>query len=179
MPKTNKPVVRRFWEKVDRRAGRNGCWTWKGAVNSCGYGSFSLNGNIMPAHRVAAIFKFGSDAVKDRCVCHKCDNRLCVNSDHFFFGTVGDNNKDRHLKGRSRGKSWPGEKNHMAKFSEEQIREIFTSGDPPRVVAKKFKTEPSYITQIRGGRTWRQVTRGLKRGFYYQPLNANERAARP
>lgn len=37
---------------------------------------------------------------KDACLCHRCDNELCVRPDHFFWGTQADNMRDAVLKGR-------------------------------------------------------------------------------
>lgn len=39
----NVPVEERFWDKVDKV--NDGCWLWKGALFSNGYGHFQVNGS--------------------------------------------------------------------------------------------------------------------------------------
>ena len=80
----------------------NGCVIWTGVLNNKGYGVLKIGAEKrINAHRASWILHNG-DIPSDMCVLHKCDNRACFNVDHLFLGTKGDNNKDRHMKGRSR-----------------------------------------------------------------------------
>ena len=56
------------------------------------------------------------------CACHHCDNRLCVNPDHIFIGTMKDNMDDMRKKGREnfvRGGNHPN-----TKFTDSEVIEI-------------------------------------------------------
>ena len=57
-------------------------------------------------------------------VLHKCDVRACVNPNHLFLGTQGDNMDDMDAKGRRVTKSSPGSANGSAKLSEKAVKEI-------------------------------------------------------
>lgn len=92
-------TAERFWLKVDKTAGPDGCWPWLGSVRK-GYGAFSVRGRCLTASRVAWALEAGTDPT-ERFVCHRCDNPLCCNPAHLFLGTASDNQIDMLRKGRA------------------------------------------------------------------------------
>lgn len=94
----------RFWAKVDKSAGAESCWPWKGAVHRDGYGrAHDRDGakKMKIAHRLC--YEYAKGAIPDGLdVCHSCDNPICCNPAHLWTGTASDNMRDMHRKGR-----WP------------------------------------------------------------------------
>lgn len=82
----------------------SGCLLWIGSTNRKGYGQFNTGYTTAAAHRIAYERAFGP-IPEGLCVCHRCDTPACVNPDHFFVGTIEDNNKDMARKGRAKGPS--------------------------------------------------------------------------
>ena len=85
----------RFWSKTIQESD---CIIWTAALDGHGYGYFKYNGKSVLAHRVA--WKLATGEWSDECLCHTCDNPRCVNVQHLFEGTRGDNNRDKAKKGR-------------------------------------------------------------------------------
>ncbi len=83
---------------------QTGCWEWVGAMFWNGYGQIWCGEKSLKAHRVSWELHNGpipeGDGYHGTCVCHKCDNRKCVNPDHLFLGSHKDNVSDRNAKGR-------------------------------------------------------------------------------
>lgn len=84
----------------------NGCWEWLGSKNKFGYGAImrTVDGvsRLIGAHRFAYLTWRGEipDGID---VLHTCDNRCCINPDHLWLGTHGDNMRDMVAKGRHAG----------------------------------------------------------------------------
>jgi len=79
----------------------NNCSLWPGAKTSKGYGYFYEHGKLKLAHRRVWENTFGP-IPSGLCVCHACDNRLCINPKHLFMGTTQANHEDMMRKGRHR-----------------------------------------------------------------------------
>lgn len=88
----------------------SGCWLWIGAIvpSKAGLfrGNFSFGGRPILAHRASYAMHFGSFDPSLH-VCHSCDTPSCVNPDHLWLGTHGDNMADMVKKGRTRQARYP------------------------------------------------------------------------
>lgn len=140
---------RNFWSKVRVNAA-TGCWEWTACRNRR-YGGFQAAGKLMYAHRVAYVLQAG--VIPDGlCVCHKCDNTLCVRGDHLFLGTAADNNKDRALKGRSC--RTPGELRWSAKLTEAEVLAIRASTKTHRELAVEYGISNQQVSRIISRKRW-------------------------
>lgn len=95
-------IEERFWEKV-KVVDNDKCWEWLASRTLKGYGHFKIKGRTVRAHRYSYTLVKGP-IPKDLWVLHKCDNPSCVNPNHLFLGTHGDNMKDMFDKGRDKRK---------------------------------------------------------------------------
>jgi len=118
-----------------------------------GYVYLRKDGRQVYAHRLAWEVEYGP-IPKGTCVCHICDNPLCINPEHLFLGTHTDNMNDMVLKGRTQH----GERRHSAKLTEDQVREIRQCRYwPQRELSNKFGVSQSTISVILAGKKWKHV----------------------
>lgn len=155
--------MKRFWTKV-APPDADGCRNWMGATVN-GYGVFWLNGRNVKAHRVAWTLEHGP--VPDGlCVCHRCDNRLCVDVAHLFLGTGQENTADKVQKGRqatgeqtrpeTRAK---GERQHLAKLTEAAVLEIRSMAGTCSLtdLAARFGVDRTAVRRVIRRETWKHV----------------------
>jgi hypothetical protein len=128
------------------------CVLWTGGRTGNGYGAVRRNGRQIGAH-VAAAIDAGMRPAPGQCVCHMCDNPLCVNPEHLFLGTPAANRHDCALKRRTAA----GERNGRAKLTAakaEEIRRRLRAGETQRALAAVFGVSDTTIRLIGRGDLW-------------------------
>lgn len=105
---TSRPLAERLAEKVDRSGGPDACWPFTGRISvnrgsGLGYGQIrdcstvGQRGRLLKAHRTALVLATGDDP-PDMDACHRCDNTICCNPSHLFWGTHRANMRDYIVK---------------------------------------------------------------------------------
>lgn len=156
----------RFWAKVDKSAGPEGCWPWTGRRYPKGYGSVWFAGGERGTHVVACELAHGPPPFEGAQALHSCDNRPCCNTAHLRWGSHVENMRDMVERGRSAtgdrngSRTKPeslarGEENPQAKLSAEDVVAIRAAGGSVRSIAEQFGVSSSLIHQIKAGKIWR------------------------
>jgi hypothetical protein len=123
------------------------CWESQTSM-ARGYGQFALNGGLERAHRAAWMI-FNGPIPDGLSVLHHCDNRRCVNLQHLFLGTAGDNARDAQGKGILYTK--------VTATQVAEIRRRYEAGDiGMRPLALEFGISRSQIQNIVRGRSWQR-----------------------
>lgn len=152
-------TLKDFWVKVRKT---RGCWEWTGSRFSNGYGQFAYRGKNWRVHRLSFFIAFGESTGQ---VCHKCDNKICVNPNHLFLGNHDDNMRDMTNKQRQAY----GERARSARLTNcqaVQIRKEYAADRDSRHygfnlrTARKYGVDKQVICNLVRNRTYRLVRGG-------------------
>jgi len=151
-------LVLSAFEELQRQAdgyGSDGCWTWRGSLDAYGYGRIKLQQMTYKAHRLAFASRHGVELDPRTHVCHRCDNPPCVNPDHLFAGTSGDNRRDAMMKGRVPR----GERHALSRLTAEQVRQIRSlAGTLPYLkIGALYGVGENHVSKIVRRKQWRHV----------------------
>jgi hypothetical protein len=131
----------------------SGCWNWRKATTSRGYGTFTYRSKKERANRVSYLV-FKGFIPEGIFVCHTCDNPSCVNPDHLYLGTHQQNVDDK-LK---RNRQPRGEKINLAKLKEKDIIKIRSSYEnkekTQQSLADEYNVSQTAISRIIHKKTW-------------------------
>ena len=157
-----KPIEFRFFSKVNKRGPipehrpeLGPCWLWTGTIKyetpaHQRYGLFKVRGkNTQRSHRVSWMIHRGP--IPDgKCVLHKCDNSQCVNPDHLWIGTRGENIKDMVSKNRQAVGGMFGKSN----LTVEKVLAIKNDPRSQASIAKDYGICRQEVSHIKLGRIW-------------------------
>lgn len=129
----------------------SGCLLWTGMKNKDNYGRFRVGRSLELAHRVA--FTIANGRWPTMPVLHSCDVPSCVCPTHLSEGTMAENVRQMHERGRSNFRG-------MAKLCTEDvksIRALVANGASQRSISVEFGVCQSAISLIVTRRTWSHV----------------------
>lgn len=141
---------------IDKSAGPDACWPWTGSTSG-GYGNLTVARQVYRAHRLC-LHKVDPQKIVGSYACHTCDNPLCCNPTHLYWGTAKQNCKDRDERGRRRGPA--GVTHHKAKLDPDKVREIrrLAGTLSQRDLARQFGVAQGVIWNVIHRKFWKEVT---------------------
>lgn len=153
-----KAEIERFNEKYIK-GNPDDCWEWLSGKYQNGYGMVCIRRDkrkTFLAHRISWMIANQREIPTGNMICHKCDNRSCVNPNHLYNGTGFDNNNDTVI--RNRGNRKLGGQCSWAKLTEKDVIAILASNEKQCILAKQYGVNPSNISDIKHRKLWKHLS---------------------
>jgi hypothetical protein len=170
-------TLQRFLAKVEKQTETTSphvdtpCWVWTACQSTVGYGRLGIGSRTdgtnrtVYAHRLAyehwiAPIPDDGPGYHGWCVCHRCDNRACVNPGHLRLGTSAENMADMAAKGRSVLPDVRGEAHGSAKLTRSHVvaaRELHRHGVSVAQLARLMPAGWDAVSNAIRGKTWGHV----------------------
>lgn len=158
----SEPYEKTLLRRLDERSKRaeNGCIEWQGAKTHNGYGQIRVHHprrRSMLVHRLVWAMAYGTEPTGFD-VCHRCDNRACLNVEHLFLGSRLDNMRDMAAKGR--GADSRGEKSGKAKLTDDDVKrihELSAEGAKQAEIAHIYDIHPAHVSRLLSRKRWGHV----------------------
>lgn len=163
-----KPFIRTVESLLDNTISipESGCNIWEGSHNSKGRPNIHFNGKTVEVHRLIWQLKNGP-IPSGMCICHTCDVPSCINPDHLWLGTIADNTKDAHDKGRLKPpepsgylKGRKGDNHPASKLNASQviiIRHKLSQGVTMGTLSREYGVTVPNIAAIKNRKTWTHI----------------------
>lgn len=130
-----------------------GCWEIiSHKPNKNGRISLRYAGLQIRAYR-AVYEAFYGEIPEEMCVCHSCDNPICINPEHLFLGTNRENAQDRTAKDRQA----KGEVNGSSKYTEAMVREIRDKDLHIHECRDRWGMHKDTVYAIKNRKTWKHI----------------------
>lgn len=153
----NHKAVKRFNDNIVKT--ENGCIEWTSYKDKDGYGRMTVctggSNQEIKSHRYALGLHLGKIISPEINVCHKCDNRACVNPDHLFEGSQSDNIQDMIAKGRKATIKSIEVKN--AKLTENDVLNIRNNNLSINEIHEQYNMSKTRAWKVKNGKTYKDV----------------------
>ena len=151
-----RPVEDRFEAQYTPEP-NSGCWLWTGAMGRYPMIWVNEQKRAYGGHRLSYELHRGT-IPSGMCVCHRCNNKACVNPGHLYLATTEENSAHAARDGLYRLQ--PGSINPHSKLVESDIpviRALVESGMKHRDVARRFGLERRTVGKIVSRALWPHV----------------------
>lgn len=111
------------------------------------YGKITVNGTKMRLNHAVLVLSGRPRPLSNEVTRHLCGNVPCINPGHIKVGTHLENSADCERHGRiAYGNKMP-----QTRITDDQVREIRASTEPPTVIGRRLGVHPSTVSNIRNG----------------------------